>query len=180
MTSFDIDTVRQDYFTLFGLPRRQDLDAGQLEVKYRDVQARVHPDRHVHLSGGEQRLAMQWATQVNAAYQTLKNPLRRARYLLELAGHAVHLETNTAMPLEFLEAQMELREAVADAKAAGDVDGLDARHRQLQKTIRAELGALQAVLDAHEYERAGELVRQLMFQEKLLQEIDDALAVLEA
>lgn len=170
----------QDYFALFALPRRQGLDAARLEELYRDLQARVHPDKHAHLSPAEQRQAMQWATRVNEAYLTLKDPLRRARYLLELAGHDAGLETNTAMPAEFLMAQMELREAVAEAREAGDIDALDARHRSLKKAIRGEFGALQAALDAGEYERAGELVRQLMFQEKLLHEIDDALALLDA
>jgi molecular chaperone HscB len=170
----------QDYFALFGLPRRQGLDATRLETLYRDLQARVHPDKHAHLSPAEQRVAMQQATRVNEAYLTLKDPLRRARYLLELAGHDAQLETNTAMPAAFLMEQMELREAVAEAKEAGDIDVLDARHRSLKKAIRSEFETLQAALDAGEHVRAGELVRQLMFQEKLLHEIDEALAVLEA
>lgn len=179
MSGPGFDNLQQDHFALFGLPRRQALDAGQLESFYRDLQARVHPDKHAHLSDAEQRVAMQWATRVNEAYLTLKDPLRRARYLLELAGHDVRLETNTAMPIEFLMAQMELREAVAEAKEGGDVDALDQQHRQLKKRVREELGVLQQALDAEDLERAGELVRQLMFQEKLLQEIDDALGVLE-
>lgn len=179
MTRFDLDTLRQDFFGLFGLPCRQEIDADRLDELYREIQARVHPDKHAHQSDSDKRLAMQWATHVNEAYQTLKDPLKRARYLLELAGHDVRLETNTAMPVEFLVAQMELREAVAAARAAGDIDALDGQHRQLRKTIRAAHAALQAALDANEYERAGALVRQLMFQEKLLHEIDDALAVLE-
>lgn len=170
----------RDYFALFDLPRRQDLDVTRLEARYRDLQAQVHPDRHAHLSPAEQRLAMQQATRVNEAYQTLKDPLKRARYLLELAGHDVQLETNTAMPAEFLMEQMELREAVVEAREAGDIEALEVRHRDLKKAIRSEFQTLQAALDAGEYERAGELVRQLMFQEKLLAEIDEALAVLEA
>jgi molecular chaperone HscB len=179
MTSFDRETLQQDFFSLFGLPCRQGLDADRLAELYREIQARVHPDKHAHLSDSEKRLAMQWATHVNEAYQTLKDPLRRARYLLELAGHDVRLETNTAMPVEFLMAQMELREAVADAKAAGDIETLENQHRQIKKTIRGDLAVLQEALDASAYERAGALVRQLMFQERLLHEIDDALAVLE-
>lgn len=179
MTTFDLDTARRDYFSLLGLPRQQGLDREQLESLYRDVQAKVHPDKHAHLSDTEKRLAMQWATRVNEAYLTLKDPLKRARYLLELAGHDVRLETNTAMPVEFLMAQMELREGLAEAKDSGDIDALDTQHRALKKTIRSEQQALQVALDAQDYEGAGELVRQLMFQEKLLQEIDDALAVLE-
>ena len=179
MTIFDLETLRQDFFTLFGLKRQQGLDADQLELLYRDIQTKVHPDKHAHLSGSEKRLAMQWSTHVNEAYQTLKDPLRRARYLLHLAGHDVRLETNTAMPAEFLIAQMELREAVAEAKDAGDAEMLDGLHRRLKKEVRAEFGLLQQALDGNFLERAGELVRQLMFQEKLLQEIDNALALVE-
>jgi molecular chaperone HscB len=179
MSSFDSEILRQDFFSLFGLPRQQALDADKLELLYRDIQTRVHPDKHAHLADSDKRLAMQWATHVNEAYQTLKDPLKRARYLLQLAGHDVRLETNTAMPAEFLMAQMELRESVAEAKDAGDAETLDALHRQLKKESRAEYALLQETLDAGAHERAGALVRQLMFQEKLLQEIDDALALIE-
>jgi molecular chaperone HscB len=179
MTSFDRETLQQDFFSLFGLPRQQGVDADKLELLYRDIQSKVHPDKHAHLADSDKRLAMQWATHVNEAYQTLKDPLKRARYLLQLAGHDVRLETNTAMPAEFLMAQMELREAVSEAKDAGDAEVLDDFHRRLKKDARAEYALLQESLDAGALERAGELVRQLMFQEKLLQEIDDALALVE-
>lgn len=180
MTIYDLETARRDHFSLFGLPRSQGLDVDRLDALYRDIQAKVHPDRHAHLSDAEKRMAMQWATQVNEAWQTLRDPLRRARYLLQLAGHDVALESNTAMPADFLMAQMELRERVAEAKAAGDADTLDALHRELKKTVRGEHDALRAALDGGDPARAGALVRQLMFQEKLLAEIDDALAALEA
>lgn len=171
--------LQQDYFALFGLPRSQALDPAQLEARYRQLQAEVHPDRFAHRSDAEKRLAMQMTSHVNEAWQTLKNPLTRAQYLLRLAGHDVHLETNTAMPIEFLQEQMELREAVAEAKAAGDEATLEAREADLRRAIRAAYAALQAALETGDYERAGTLVRELMFQEKLLQEIGDALEVLE-
>ncbi|MCX8086467.1 MAG: Fe-S protein assembly co-chaperone HscB [Rhodocyclaceae bacterium] len=180
MTSFDLNTARQDYFSLFGLPRSQRLDVAHLEALYRDIQAKVHPDKHAHLSDSEKRLAMQWATHVNEAYQTLRDPLRRARYLLELAGHDVALEKNTAMPPQFLIEQMELREAVAEAKEAQDLDRLDELHRRIRKEIAGEYARLEAALDGGRYDEAAGLVRELMFREKLFQEIDDALAALEA
>lgn len=180
MMMFDREAVQQDYFSLFDLPRQQALDVNRLETLYRDIQAKVHPDKHAHLSDAEKRLAMQWATRVNEAYLTLKDPLRRARYLLELAGHDAQLETNTAMPAGFLMAQMELREAVVDAKEAEDTVALDEQHRRIRGEIRGAYSELQKALDAGDHAQAGELVRQLMFQEKLLHEIDDALALLEA
>lgn len=165
-----------DHFALLGLSRAQGIDAPALETRFREVQARVHPDKHAHASDADQRLAMQWATQVNEAYQTLKAPLSRARYLLQLLGHDAQIENNTAMPTDFLMAQMELREAVAEAKAGADDAALDSLRRALVAEMKNEYGRLQELIDvAHDPEAAAGLVRQLMFQEKLLHEIDDAL-----
>lgn len=62
----------------------------------------MHPDRFAHATEAERRLSMQWAMQhANEAYQTLKKPLERAKYLLHLAGHDIQAENNTAMPADF-------------------------------------------------------------------------------
>lgn len=165
-----------DHFALFGIERAQGIDAGALEARYREVQTRVHPDKHAHASDADQRLAMQWATRVNEAYQTLKSPLARARYLLQLLGHDAQVESNTAMPLEFLVAQMELREAVAEAKVGADDTALERLRGDLVAEIQRDGQRLRELIDVlHDYAAAAGLVRQLMFQEKLLHEIDDAL-----
>jgi molecular chaperone HscB len=62
------------------------LDLTDLDSRYRDIQAQVHPDRFAHAGDAERRLSMQWATHANEAYQTLKKPLERAKYLLHLPG----------------------------------------------------------------------------------------------
>lgn len=171
----------RDYFSLFGLPRCQAIDELKLEGLYRDVQSKVHPDKHVHLSDADQRQAMQWATRVNEAYLTLKNPLKRAEYLLRLLGHDPQIEHNTAMPAEFLMHQMELREAVEEARDGGDADALDRMHRQMRKEMHGQHEALVAALDRdRNFAGGAEIVRQLMFQEKLLHEINEALESIEA
>jgi molecular chaperone HscB len=180
MTSFDLEEFSKDYFSLFGFERRQGLDELELEQRYREVQNRVHPDKHAHLGEADRRIAMQWATRANEAYLTLKNPLKRGEYLLRLLGHDPQIERNTAMPMEFLMAQMELREAVAEAGAAGEVDALDRLHRSLRKEIQGQYAELAGCLDERrDYGAAADLVRQLMFQEKLLHEIDEALTAAE-
>lgn len=171
----------QDHFSLFGLPRRQAVDELELETRYRDLQTKVHPDKHAHLTDADQRLAMQWATRVNEAYLTLKSPLKRAEYLLRLLGHDPQIEHNTAMPAEFLMHQMELREAVEEARQSGDADALDRMHRQMKREMKTQHEALAHALDEKpDHARAAEIVRQLMFQEKLLHEIDEALETIEA
>lgn len=181
MSVFDQEHFARDHFGLFGLPRRQALNELELERMYRDIQAQVHPDKHAHLADADKRQAMQWATKVNEAYLTLKSPLKRAEYLLGLLGHDPQIAHNTAMPAEFLMQQMELREAVAEARAGGEVDALERMHRQMKKEMGAQHQALvQALDETKDYARGAEIVRQLMFQEKLLHEIDEALQAVEA
>ena len=171
---------RSDHFALFGLSREFRLDLSDLDSRYRDIQAQVHPDRFAHAGDAERRLSMQWATHANEAYQTLKKPLERAKYLLHLAGHDIQAENNTAMPADFLMEQMEWREAVMEARGGGDHHELERLHNRLRADLDrryAELGELFDV--AGDLDAATDRVRRLMFLEKLLHEIDDALASLE-
>ena len=170
-----------DHFALFDLPRRHEIDLTVLEQRYRELQSKVHPDKHAHLGGSEKLQSMQLATNANEALQTLKSPLKRAMYLLQLAGHDVEVENNTAMPLEFLMEQMELREAVSDARSDRDETALDNFRSDLKARMAGQYLSLGAMLDVHnDYLAAADSVRQLMFQEKLLQEIDDALEAIDA
>lgn len=169
-----------DHFTLFSLPRAFRLDAATLDRKYREIQAQVHPDKFAHAGDAERRLSLQWATRVNEAYQALKKPLPRAQYLLLLAGHDVGAENNTAMPADFLIEQMEWREAVSEARAAGEQHELERLHHRLKSGMSERYDEIGALLDdAGDLEQAADRVRRLMFLEKLLFEIDDAIAALE-
>lgn len=181
MTSFDLEHFTRDHFELLGLPRQQDIDDVELERVYQDIQSRVHPDKHANLGESNRRLAMQWATRVNEAYLTLKSPLKRAEYLLRLVGHDPAIESNTAMPMDFLMQQLEWRESVELAHHAADVERLDGFDRSLRAEMAAQHAELVHALDqSRDYALAAQIVRQLMFKEKLLHEIDDALAAAEA
>ncbi|AJP49371.1 hypothetical protein PG1C_03135 [Rugosibacter aromaticivorans] len=165
-----------DHFALLDLPRQQGLDSDELDQRFRSLQALVHPDRYLQAGDAQQRLAMQWATRVNEAYQILKSPGQRALYLLTLLGFDPQVESNTAMPTAFLMQQMELREEVMAARAASDEDSLEVAHATLLRDIAEAHQQLITLIDhQHDYKAAADLVRKLMFQEKLLYEINDAL-----
>ena len=170
-----------DHFTLFGLSRSFRIDASLLDRRYREIAAQVHPDKFVQASDAERRLSLQWATRVNEAYQTLKASLSRAQYLLLLAGHDVGAENNTAMPPEFLMEQMEWREAVAEARVAREHGELEQLHHRVKQRMNDRYEQLAELIDdRHDYAQAADRVRRLMFLEKLLFDIDDAMAALEA
>jgi molecular chaperone HscB len=135
------------------------------------VQNQVHPDKFTRSPDAEKRVAMQWATRANEAYQTLRSPLRRATYLCELHGVDLETESNTAMAPAFLMQQMEWREALDDARAAKDVKALAALDSELADTRRAQLEQIGAALDGQDFHKAALGVRQLMFLEKFGDEV---------
>jgi molecular chaperone HscB len=169
-----------DHFSLFELPRTFRLDSHALDARYREIQAKVHPDKFAQAGDAERRLSLQWATRINEAYATLKKPLLRAGYLLQLTGSDVAAHNNNAMPVDFLIEQMEWREAVAEARAAGDHHELEHLHHRLKSSMSQHYDELAALLDdRHDWGLAADRVRRLMFLEKLLYEIDDAIAALD-
>ena len=169
-----------DYFTLFDLPRSFRLEPSALDKRYREIQTQVHPDRFANAGDADRRLSLQWATRVNEGYQILKKPLLRAQYLLKLAGHDVGAENNTAMPPEFLIEQMEWREAVAEARSGREQNELEQLHHRVKQRMNRRYEQLAEILDEqHDFTLAADLVRRLMFLEKLLFEIDEAMEELE-
>ncbi len=169
--------LNADYFMLFGLPRAFRLAAPTLESRYRELQLMVHPDRFASSPAHERRLSLQWATRINEAYQVLKRPLARARYLLQLAGHDPGSECNTQLPVDFLVEQMEWREAVAEARVAGDHHELERLHRRLKHDLDQHVERLAILIDDHDDWAAAAMdVRRLMFLEKLREDLEDAMA----
>lgn len=163
----------QNHFDLFGLPMAFALDGSRLDQAYRDIQAQIHPDRFAHAGEAEQRLSMQWTTRVNEAYQTLKKPFERARYLLQLQGIDAMDPKNTSMPPDFIMQQMEWREALAEAAQARDLGKLQALEKELRAHAKDLQGELARLIDEeNNYSRAGETLREVRFMDKLLEEVD--------
>ena len=118
---------------------------------------------------------MQMTTRVNEAYRTLRDPVQRAKYILEAHGVDVAFETNTQMPTDFLLQQLEMREELEGAVGKKDVAFLDS----LKKKLRAQKSSLEASIgesiDARkDYAGASDLVRKLMFLQRIEGEIDAA------
>lgn len=164
----------QNYFELFDIPVSFEVDQETLSVRYRDLQRAVHPDRFASASDQEKRLSVQQAALINEAFQALKSPLTRARYLLELNG--VTLEDNdTSMDPAFLMEQMELREELAAVRGKDDPFGeLNKLRDRIEKNERELVASLQALFnDGDDLENGKDLVRRMQFMQRLLDEVDE-------
>jgi molecular chaperone HscB len=160
----------QNHFELFQLTPRFDIDLAQLDSAYREIQARVHPDKFVATGSAEQRVAMQWATRANEAYQTLKNPLKRASYLCEINGVPLQAESNTAMPAAFLMQQMAWREELDEAK--NQADALQLLEAKVHQAYQQQISQIAAHFKQSDYQQAAQSVRQLMFLEKFTADLE--------
>ena len=170
--------LTDDDFTLFGLPPKQVQDRVQIDALWRDLQARVHPDRFAADGAAAQRVAMQWAVRVNEAYRRLKDPLLRGAYLCELRGTPIQAEDNTAMPGVFLMQQMQWREALDEAVDLPAVQALEADVATHEQALHEDL---QLALDVRDdAATAAATVRALMFVSRFRQDIAKRIEALDA
>ncbi|QIL86005.1 co-chaperone HscB [Vibrio sp. HDW18] len=162
-----------NYFELFGLPIQFELDGSLLSSQFRMLQKRFHPDNFANASERDRLLSVQQAAQINDAYQTLKDPLQRAEYLLSLQGIAMNAEQQTLQDPLFLMEQMELREELESLASLADPEAaLLGFERKVSTMQRAYLTQLQDLLSHAEWPAAADQVRKLKFIAKLKHEVE--------
>ena len=184
-----------DYFTVFGLARKPLLDEQALAKTYYDLSRQLHPDLHQTGTAEEQEASLQNTALVNRAYRTLRDPVQRGRYWLELNGEQLGKENNKippALALFVFEVQEKLA-AVREAQSAGTADalagleaeltrvraGLDDRTRDLQHRLVANFSKWAQANGSSEL--LGELKRVLSdmaYLRTLTRDMDKALSTL--
>ena len=75
-----------DYFSYLGVPRKLNLDIADLEQKFRSLSRHFHPDFFYNATPAERRASLERSSYLNDAYRTLRQPIARTGYLLELEG----------------------------------------------------------------------------------------------
>lgn len=160
----------KNYFELFGIPVGYRVDKAALSERYRQLQKVVHPDRFASGDEAAQRLSLQQTTQVNEAYETLKDPVKRAIYLLKLNGVDMELEKETTHDTAFLMEQLEMREQLAEARNQPDpmavLDDLMSRIDGMIKALVAQLAMQFETATPEQLEAARESVRKMQFLNK--------------
>lgn len=164
-----------DPFETLGLPHAYKIDLRAAEKTHRELSRALHPDKFASSGASERRDALNKAADVNEAWRIVRDPVRRAEALFELAGVEVG-ETKEPKPdADLLMEVLEKREALAEAKAARAADkvrALEGEMRAREEKIEAVLASAK-VFDASLVARLGEM----RFYRRFL---DEASAVLEA
>lgn len=159
-------------FELFALPVSFQLDLTQLSQQYLQLQKQLHPDNFSTATEQEQRLALQKSTQVNDAYQILKDPILRAEAILSLALQKPVESENTTHDLEFLMQQMELREQLEQAEQQQDEVLLETLLAQAKESYQENLASLTDKIEQQDWVGTKQMIDRLKFIQKLQQEIE--------
>jgi len=162
----------RNYFELFGLAVDFNVDGSFLSEQYQTLQGQYHPDKFVQSDDAQRRLAVQITAHLNQAHDTLKDEQARARYLLTLRGVSFDKEQDTTKDMEFLLAQMELREQIDEVPNDADgLDQLDKLARQAKQQKNDLIQRYQELLIENQLEEAKELVLKLLFFGRLQSQI---------
>lgn len=128
-----------DYFTCFGFPRRLTIDPGKLEAKFYELSRAFHPDFYQNKSETEQSISLGNAATLNSAYRTLRDPIQRAEYLLDLEAGSVK-EIRNSPPADLFEEILELQDTLDEYRAA---DRTSDAGQQLRTQLKAEHATLE-------------------------------------
>ena len=162
--------MTQNYFELFNLPEKFQIDSVKLQENYRSIQKEIHPDRFATSTENEKTQSMIKSTQVNDAYQTLKSPTKRAKYILSLHRSVEKI----TLPPDFLMQQMEWEEHLEDIEKK--IKELDQFKLTINKKYEEYSLMLSTQIDNDQnWNEAAITIDKLYFVEKLLHKINIAL-----
>ncbi|KAJ2151485.1 molecular chaperone [Coemansia sp. RSA 637] len=154
---------------LLGVPPTFTIDTAQLRRNFLRLQQAVHPDSVSQLSAVERQLAESQSSWINHAYSTLKDPLQRAHYMLELRNAAVREDDNVVDP-ELLSEIMETREAIEAAGSEAEIAALrEINDEEIKETVRM----LEQAFGEEEMEEAQHLTRRLQYLKRVDQTIQE-------
>lgn len=163
-----------DHFERLGQPRRYALDRDALERAYLERAAAAHPDRVTSDDASRKRAAMEASAAINEAYRTLRDPVKRAEYLVKLGGRDLDVTDPQMgapqMPQAFLIEMIEHRERLAQAQAQGSLDEMrDDVEVQESEALKQAVAAL----DTNDNEAAARHLVVRRYLQRLLDEIDE-------
>jgi len=137
-----------DCFAALSLPRKLALDSRELENRYHDAGRRIHPDRFAAASPAVRQASLRSTALLTRSYRTLRDPVSRGRYWIELNGEKL-ADKNKAVPPELAELVFEVQEQLAELRAErnGNAGAIGAAVRERRAEVEAILAAAHEELD---------------------------------
>lgn len=159
--------VLTNYFALFALKSDFCVDLSALESAYQTQIAQFHPDKFATQNPQKQTIALQNTALINTAYDTLKSPLKRATYLLELSNINAFDEKDTQMDADFLMAQIEYRQALERLEIDENINEIEGFIGKMDILEKQYITDISQFFKAKNLEKVKQNVRELRFYQQL-------------
>jgi molecular chaperone HscB len=169
--------VQPDLFALVGLAPAYEIDLAELERLFFEKSKELHPDRFANAPANERVVALTKSRALNDAYQTLKKPVSRAEYLLARQGVVIadNERIDPSLGAAFLMEILELREELAEARAAGKLDVVAEKQNAMKARRKGVLAALPPLFAQNDLAAIKNQLIVLRYLDRYLEECDAAL-----
>jgi molecular chaperone HscB len=194
-TEIHIPAESTDHFSFFGLPRKLNLDVAALEKQFYRLSRKLHPDLYANASPDQQTWSMEQSSRLNDAWRTLKDPITRTQYLLELEGMKLEEQSSSAtqaaresgtekkqvVPPELLEEVFELNMQLQELRMSKQMGEADADAiaglRSAKQNFESKLGAIDTELKSiwNHWDAVAERAAEDESRKKVLQQMLDLL-----
>jgi molecular chaperone HscB len=165
-----------DYYELLGIPRSLNLSLDELQRRYYALSRELHPDRFMQKPEAERQRALDISSTVNDAYRTLKDPVRRAYYLLAQEGFEIGEQRSKDVPPELLEEVFELNMALEEMRAGDDsarsqIEAAGKNFTGMLEAVDQELAAMFVKFDAAPARETLTQIRNILNRRKYIQNL---------
>lgn len=169
--------IQPDLFALLGLQPAFEIDLAALERAFFEKSKELHPDRFATAPVGERVAALTRSRALNDAYQTLKKPVSRAEYLLAREGVVIadNERIDASLGAAFLMEILELREELAEARAAQKLDVVAEKQAAMKARRTGVLATLPALFARGDLVAIKNQLIVLRYLDRYLEECDAAL-----
>jgi molecular chaperone HscB len=152
-----------DYFELFGIPRSLNLSLDALQQRYYELSRQLHPDRFMQKPEAERQRALDMSSALNDAYRTLKDPVKRAQYLLGLEGFDIGEQRSKDVPPELLEEVFELNMALEEMRGGDDSarPQLEQAEKNFTKMLAETDQQLQSFFEQYDTSKSQDVLSQV-------------------
>jgi molecular chaperone HscB len=175
-----------DYFEIFGIKRRLDLDVDALQQTFYRLSRQLHPDRYTRRSAREQQYALEATALLNDAWRVLRDPVQRAEYVLSMEGLDIGEQRSKDVPPELLEEVFELNMALEEMREGDDsvrpqLESARANFERMQAEADVSLSELFRLYDADPERETLARIRGMLNRRRyirnLIREVDKELHV---
>jgi molecular chaperone HscB len=173
-------SIAQDYYEFFGLPRKLSVDTDDLQKRFYSLSREFHPDRSARKSAEDQQYALDATAILNDGYRVLRDPIKRAEYLLAQEGFDIGEQRSKDVPAELLEEVFELNMLLEETPDHGDLEQAREKFQGMERDADTELKSLFGKYDSSGDRGVLQTIRGVLnrrrYIQNLVRDVEKALA----